>query len=333
MENGHASPIDGLTFTPNGQALLSLSVRDGTMRLWDIETGQHLRCFEFDLADVSNHASFSADGREIVTTGGESLLIWDTATSMVDRRFDPLGILDVSYDSAVFSQQGKRLITSTREQRAAYVWDGERGDLLALLRHTGFVEEAVDSPDGATILTIVTDPDNFNQREAWLWDAGHAALEQAAVAQSLVLAGLQAGWDGDVPGMVIALREAEAFSPDDGALLHPAVWDRACRFGSLAGQPEEVVDACQRAVELAEQQATGTLGAATVAPFRDSRGLALALLGAYPEAIADFQYYVDNPTFLEDEDVDRRLAWIAALRDNRNPFDEATLQALRTEME
>jgi hypothetical protein len=62
----------------------------------------------------------------------------------------------------------------------------------------------------------------------------------------------------------------------------------------------------------------------------DSRGLNNALLGDFNTAIADFEAFVDffqNVPGYE-PDVEKRLAWIEALRQGNNPFDLATLEEL-----
>jgi serine/threonine protein kinase/tetratricopeptide (TPR) repeat protein len=100
-------------------------------------------------------------------------------------------------------------------------------------------------------------------------------------------------------------------------------WNNLCWFKSLAGQTEAVLEACERAITLDPENAT----------FYDSRGLARALTGDKQGAIEDFQVYVawlkENNRY--EPNGPKRDAWIAALEAGENPFDEATLEALRTE--
>jgi tetratricopeptide (TPR) repeat protein len=98
-------------------------------------------------------------------------------------------------------------------------------------------------------------------------------------------------------------------------------WNRLCWYGSLWGSAKDAMDACDRAVALAPENAR----------IKDSRGLARALTGDYPGAIEDFRVYVD---WLEKHGGDeyeksQRQSWIAELKSGRNPFDEATLMELR----
>jgi hypothetical protein len=63
--------------------------------------------------------------------------------------------------------------------------------------------------------------------------------------------------------------------------------------------------------------------------FRDSRGLARALTGAYGGAIEDFKFLVEwsRKSDLFNLLGSKRQAWIAELEKGRNPFDAATLEA------
>ena len=69
------------------------------------------------------------------------------------------------------------------------------------------------------------------------------------------------------------------------------------------------------------------------ATYRDSRGLARALLGDFAGAIDDFQAFVDayadDPLYMPL--IPRRENWIEALQAGEDPFDEAMIETLRNE--
>ncbi|MBW4678973.1 MAG: hypothetical protein KME19_02520 [Microcoleus vaginatus WJT46-NPBG5] len=93
-------------------------------------------------------------------------------------------------------------------------------------------------------------------------------------------------------------------------------WNTLCWFGSLWGQATDVIDACNKAIELAPKQEE----------FRDSRGLARALSGDIEGAIEDFQIFVDTT-----EDQSRkyqRQSWINSLRRGQNPFTPEQIKQL-----
>ncbi|MBV7335970.1 hypothetical protein KFU94_48590 [Chloroflexi bacterium TSY] len=120
---------------------------------------------------------------------------------------------------------------------------------------------------------------------------------------------------GNVELAVASYRNAELLDP---TLVNYDHWNELCRQGTLWGYAENVVDACDRAVDLRPTN-----------PYvRDSRGINRALIGDIAMAIADFEYYV-----LETGDYEgQRREWLQRLKAREDPsriFDSATLEALR----
>lgn len=102
------------------------------------------------------------------------------------------------------------------------------------------------------------------------------------------------------------------------------VLNDVCWFGSIDGHAANVMAACKAAVRFQPDEAA----------YRDSRGLARALTGDYAGAIEDFAFYVEytkEDAEYYEEYGKKREGWIAALQAGQNPFDEATLRALREE--
>jgi len=96
---------------------------------------------------------------------------------------------------------------------------------------------------------------------------------------------------------------------------------RLCWLGSLSGKASEVMDACDKAVELE------TTGSAS----RLYRGIARALTGNSAGAIGDFKSWVEwiKQNGFDNKNVAEVERWITELRAGHNPFDEATLEKLR----
>jgi WD40 repeat protein len=100
--------------------------------------------------------------------------------------------------------------------------------------------------------------------------------------------------------------------------------NNVCWWGSLDGFAQIVMPACERAVALAPDNPQ----------VRDSRGLARALLGNYPEAIEDFKAFVEWSKGIEgayEKYGIKRESWIQALEAGQNPFDAHTLEELQNE--
>jgi hypothetical protein len=100
-------------------------------------------------------------------------------------------------------------------------------------------------------------------------------------------------------------------------------WNDICWYGSLWNQGEKVLEICELAVRLDE----------TNGGIRDSRGLARALCGDLRGAIEDFTYFIDWYSQFDPDsaEIALRRDWIQALEAGTNPFDAATLEALRQE--
>jgi WD40 repeat protein len=139
-------------------------------------------------------------------------------------------------ESAVFSPDGRRILTASWD-RTARLWDAGTGAPVQVLRgHKGAVQSAVFSPDGRRILTASWD------RTAWLWDAetgapgpvlrGHKGEVRSAVFSPdgrRVLTASPDGtarlWDAETgaPGPVLRGHEgpvrSAVFSPDGRRIL------------------------------------------------------------------------------------------------------------------
>ena len=67
--------------------------------------------------------------------------------------------------SAVFSPDGRRVVTAGGDDGTARIWDARSGASLAVLDHTDEVESAVFSPDGTRVVTA------GGTGTARIWDA------------------------------------------------------------------------------------------------------------------------------------------------------------------
>jgi tetratricopeptide (TPR) repeat protein len=153
--------------------------------------------------------------------------------------------------------------------------------------------------------------------------AGLGALDRSvAMAREAARRAPDSPWYRSLAARVLlrAGRETEALATMRAAVGLALGSGRAedagdlCRYGSLAGMPQEVLPACDRAVAL--RPAYG--------PFRDSRALARALAGDREGAVADFRAYLaedggEGPP----EGAAKRRAWIRRIERGEPPLGES----------
>lgn len=381
--NGHALAVTALAYSPDGQVLVSAS-GDTTLRLWDVNAGEQLRCFELntELHGGTMGVAMYPDGRTVAVRGetviyfldivnGRLLDSWQATGTGNLERFVSDGYEEIeTFTSIQFSNDGQSLLVSMGDQTAR-IYDAATGTLTGLMRHPRPVNWAAFSPDGGRIVTAIGSFDDFADHpvyEAWIWDGTHPDIALAAAAQNLVEEGLARAESGDASGALALFERAQALNPDDeydlaqegrlravialymsgvgraragdlsgaistlGAMaqVDPAAelvahsQNALCWYGSLWGQAARILSICELAVQ-------GAASDESLANFRDSRGLARAITGDYLGAIEDFTAFVASyeDSFLPSQEVAQRKEWITTLQGGRNPFDKATLAALR----
>jgi hypothetical protein len=97
------------------------------------------------------HASFSPDGRRILTASGDDTArVWDADTG---QHVTPPMKHEGYVGHASFSPDGRRVLTAS-DDKTARVWDADTGEPLTLpLKHQGHVVHASFSPDGRCVVT------------------------------------------------------------------------------------------------------------------------------------------------------------------------------------
>jgi hypothetical protein len=104
----------------------------------------------------------------------------------------------------------------------------------------------------------------------------------------------------------------EVQKDNPGLQISATHWNSLCWYGSLLGNPQDVMDACEQAVRL-DPKNSG---------IRDSRGLARALTNNITGAIEDFRFYIESKPPLERRN--QREGWIKDLLQGKKPAEVFT---------
>jgi WD40 repeat protein len=169
-----------LSISPDGRTVAG-SNRDGSLRLWDLESGRERARAPRIHAGVT-HVFFAPDSKIFATGGGNNahaVLLWDTATG---KPIDPFPGHTSPVASISFSPDGQTVATSAwlRGDPVVRFWDPQTGRLLRLLATSngGGVSTVAFSPDGKKFAACCW----FGEHRVRVWDVS-TARQQLALAR------------------------------------------------------------------------------------------------------------------------------------------------------
>ena len=242
-----ANSVSSVSFSPDGATLAS-GAWDGTMKLWDVATGEIIATLEGHGGGVQS-VSFSPDGATLASGAGDATVkLWDVATG------EPIATLEEHWDvvqSVSFSPDGATLASSGAWDGTVKLWDVASREIITTLEgHGGAVWSASFSPDGATLAWGTYDGTvklwDVASREIITTLEGHADAVFSASFSPDGATLASASWDGTVKlwdvatHTIIATLEGHAdavfsvsFSPD-GATLASASWDSTVKLWDVA---------------------------------------------------------------------------------------------------
>ena len=158
----HGEAIEVVAFSPDGKALAT-GCDDGTLGLWDLETGMARLYFQADRPEVRpeyvdpcpsvNGVFFLSDGRTLVTAGADKTIhFWDTATGKETRKFAGHG-----WDSTALAlSTDGTMIASAGGNGNVWIWNVKDGQVV--LKLDGRIANLAFSPDGKFIASCGGDP-------------------------------------------------------------------------------------------------------------------------------------------------------------------------------
>jgi WD40 repeat protein len=156
---GHTNWVFSVEYSPDERRLASASA-DGTVRVWDLETGGCLQVLPH--AHWAIRTLFSPDGRQLVVSGmSANIYVWDTIAGQLIHTLtghqDWIWAIDMSADG--------RTLVSAGEDRTIRMWDLSTGSCQSVFRaHTQRIWTISLAPDGRHLISGSED------RTVKIWD-------------------------------------------------------------------------------------------------------------------------------------------------------------------
>lgn len=185
---GHTGSVTVIAFSPDGKILAS-GGKEGTIRLWDVVTGEQKKQLTGHKWTISSLA-FSPDGQTLASAIGHEaemippqigieidIKLWNIDTGEVAATFRGHG-KDIT--SLAFSPDGKTLASSGKDSKVL-LWNVATGrNTMLLTEHDENVFYIGFSPDGKTIATGSWDD------TVKLWDATIGSLKNTIIEKGFV---------------------------------------------------------------------------------------------------------------------------------------------------
>jgi WD40 repeat protein len=177
---GHTGSVWCLNFAPNPNSenqpqagpLLTSGSNDGTLRLWDMQTGQSRILSR--VAFLQRTPIFSPDGKRVVTWGfDDTIQFWEIATGKMVKSF-PGGSCNLF--TARFSPDGQILVSNNNSggESRALAWQISTGECIhSFTGHTGAVYDIAMHPQGEKIATSGAD----HMVKLWSLQTGECLLD------------------------------------------------------------------------------------------------------------------------------------------------------------
>jgi WD40 repeat protein len=146
--------LGNFNFSPDGKTLLSTSLDEIAVTLWDAASGAQVQTISgFETAAPVYSAQFGEDGQHILWIARGTLQLSDIAT----QDFGPVFSHEDFVSAAALSQDGSLLASAAAGTvngeftPAIYLWDASNGELKTTLTYPEAFNAVAFSPDGSLL--------------------------------------------------------------------------------------------------------------------------------------------------------------------------------------
>jgi WD40 repeat protein len=166
-------------FSADGRIVFSTH-HDGTLRLWETDTGRELKVLQAGPSSTLVNGALSPDARYAVTWGWSSktIKLWDLSS---DTMIGEMLANSDAVTTAVFSRDGRFLISGGRDNSVRLLAVATGSNLLTMGAHRGPVHSVAVSADGR----FAVSGSNDGTARLWmLWGEGGASPQAVALAKA-----------------------------------------------------------------------------------------------------------------------------------------------------